>query len=138
LNFIYWRGTLLGPQVWQGDEMTWLKMVYHDPDTWWIHQQELLTLTDGAAAEKIPLVVVIFPVLVNVAESREMSSQVASWFRERNVAVLDVAELVEGVPPEQLVVSKLDAHPSEWLHAQVAEALHEMVLQLQTPVVSEQ
>ena len=129
-NFIYWRAILFGPKVWQGDNLAWLKMVYSDPGVWWVHQQELQMLSDGATSEGVQLIVVVFPILTDVEGSRDLTDQVVSWFRAKNVPVLDVAELVDNLPPEQLVVSSIDAHPSPWLHARVSEALYQIIEQL--------
>ena len=130
VNLLYWRGILLGPQEWQGDQMAWLKTVYHDPDVWWTHQQELLTIYEGARSEGVPMIVVVFPILTDVEGSRELSNQVVTWFRDRGVSVLDVAQMVDGVLAERLTVSNLDGHPSKWLHAQVADELYKMVQEI--------
>ena len=130
INFIYWRTILLGPGNWQGDSMAWLEMVYNDPEVWWLHQQELLTIYEGALSEKVKLIVVIFPSLTNLERSRNITSKVIDFYEERGVPVLDVAKLIEGAPPDQLVVNKLDAHPSQWLHKQVANELYKLVIQL--------
>ena len=131
LNFIYWRAVRLGPQTWEGAYLPWLKGTFNDPDIWWLHQQELLTIVEGAASEKVKLIVVVFPALSNVKESKEITLKVLTLFEERGVPVLDVAKLVEDVPPEQLVVNPLDAHPNEWVHQQVADKLYELVAQLE-------
>ena len=73
---------------------------------------------------------VVFPALSNVKESKEITFKVRALFEERGVTVLDVAELVEDVPAEQLVVNPLDAHPNEWVHQQVADKLYELVVHL--------
>jgi hypothetical protein len=130
LNFIYWRSILLGPSSWQGDGLTWLEMVYNDPEIWWLHQQELLTIYEGTKSEQVKLIVVVFPALTDVERSKGMTAKVINLYQERGVPVLDVAELIEDVPPELLVVSNLDAHPGRWLHQQVADRLYDIVLQL--------
>jgi hypothetical protein len=130
-NFLYWRTVRLGPQAWQENYWSWLKGLYHDPDIWWLHQQELLTLAEGAASERVNLIEVNFPALTDVKGSREITAKVATLFEERGTPVLDVARLVEGMPPEELVVNPLDAHPNKWLHHLVADRLYEMVLDLE-------
>jgi hypothetical protein len=130
-NFIYWRAILLGPAEWQGDSATWLRAAYADPEIWWLHQQELLAIADGAASERVELIVVVFPLLTDVAGSREMTGQVVALYTERGVPVLDVGELAQNIPPEELVVHRLDAHPGKRLHAAVADALYELIAQVE-------
>ncbi|MBN1994184.1 MAG: hypothetical protein JW953_15910 [Anaerolineae bacterium] len=131
LNFIYWRSVLMGPSSWQGSNLDWLERAYNDPEVWWVHQQELLTVYQGAVSEQVKLLVVVFPDLSDVSATRHLSDRVVKFYEERGVPVLNVAELVEGVPREQLVVSNIDSHPNEWLHAQVANELYKMVVQLE-------
>ncbi len=66
-----------------------------------------------------------------IERSREITSKVTNLFEDQGVPVLDVAELVENEPVRQLIVNSLDAHPSKWVHQQVADKLHEMILQLE-------
>lgn len=130
-NFIYWRSIRLLPMPWQADDFVWLQKAYDDPKVWWLHQQELLTIYNGAASEGVKLIVVVFPGMTSVEQSREVTSKVINFFRERQVPVLDVAELIKDAPAKQLVVNSLDAHPSEWVHQQVADKLYEMVVELE-------
>lgn len=130
LNFIYWRLVQMGPRSPDGDYLSWVKQAYNDPGIWWLHQQQLLTLYEGTASEKVKLVVVVFPALTDVRGSREITSKVVDFFSQRGVPTLDVAGLVEDVPSKQLVVNPFDAHPNEWLHQQVADKLYELVSRL--------
>ncbi len=132
LNFVYWRSVRLGPRAWHGAYLAWLQGAYNDPDIWWLHQQELLSLTQGAASEQVKLVVVVFPILTDLEGSRVITDKVVGFFREQGVPTVDVAALIPpDAPPEQLVVNPLDGHPNEWVHRQVAEALYEIVVELE-------
>lgn len=131
LNFIYWRSIRLLPGPWQPDDFNWLQTAYNDPEIWWLHQQELLTILEGANAEGVKLIVVVFPSMTGVEQSEAFTAKVRDFFVGRQVPVLDVTELVKNVPPKQLVVNALDAHPGEWVHAQVADRLYRMVVKLE-------
>ena len=131
LNFIYWRSVRFGPYIWQGDYLAWAKEAYNNPDIWWFHQQELLTIYEGALSEKVKLIVVVFPALTDVEGTRPLTAKVVNLYRERGIQTLDIAELVENIPPEDLVVSALDSHPNQRLHRQVADMLYEMVIQIE-------
>ncbi len=131
VNFIYWRAVRMKPRPWQADDFIWLKTAYNDPEIWWLHQQELLAIYEGAASEKVKLIVVVFPSMNDVERSKELTAKVVDFFEDRQVPVLDAVELVENVPVKQLVVNSLDAHPSEWVHEQVANKLYDMVIELE-------
>lgn len=131
LNFIYWRAMRMLPVVWQGDDFAWTQAAYNDAGVWWAHQQELLTIYNGAVSEDVKLVVVVFPSMLDVTRSREVTDKVVTFFKERQTPVLDVADMLQGLPPNQLVASPMDAHPNEWVHKQVAEKLYELILSLE-------
>ncbi len=127
-NFIYWRVVRMLPLAWQADDFAWTRAAYNDEGVWWVHQQELLTIYNAAASENIKLVVVVFPSMLDIARSREITDKVVAFFEDRQTPVLDVADMLQGLPPDQLVASPMDAHPNEWVHQQVAEKLYELIL----------
>lgn len=87
-----------------------------------------MTIYNAAASENIKLVVVVFPSMLDIARSREITDKVVAFFEDRQTPVLDVADMLQGLPPDQLVASPMDAHPNEWVHQQVAEKLYELIL----------
>ncbi len=126
-NFIYWRVIRLGPQEWaQVYWNDWLKKIYADPNIRWRHQQKLLKIAQGAASEKIPFFVVVFPNLATVEESQAMTQPIIELF-EKHVPVLDVATLVAGRSPQDITVNAVDAHPNERVNLMVAQRLYEMI-----------
>ncbi len=130
LNFIYWRLY----RVLQGDHLEvwwyWLQSLYDDPDVWWLHQQNLLSIYEGTRAEQIPFLVVVFPNLGDIEGSAAITGQIIDLYAERGVPVLDVRELVKDISPDALLVSPVDSHPSELVHQLVAEALYEKFVAL--------
>jgi hypothetical protein len=125
-NFLYWRLHRL-LQVGQPDfRWLWYLSLYNDDESWWVHQQQLLTIYEGAQSEQIPLIVVVFPSLDHPEETEVVTERVINLFRERGVPTLDVADLIEGIPKKELMASPVDAHPSELVHGLVADALYEM------------
>ncbi len=128
-NFLYWRLHRLfrvdsHDLVWE-----WLLSVYNDPEAWWRHQQQLLSIYEGARSEQVPLVVVVFPGLTALEKSKVVTERVVDLFRERGVPTLDVAELVKDVPVEDRIASPVDPHPSELVHELVAEAVYQILLE---------
>lgn len=128
VNFLYWRLIRLGPQEWADIYWNdWLKKISADPEIRWRHQQELLTIIEGAASEQIPLIVVVFPNLTAVDESSFITQPVIDLFRERNIPVLDVNTILAGRDPADTTVNAIDSHPNPAINLKVAEALYEMM-----------
>lgn len=129
-NFLYWRLIRLGPQEWADTYWNeWLKKISVDPDIRWRHQQELLKIIEGAASEQIPLIVVVFPSLTAVEESRELLKPVVDLFHTHNVPVLDVGQLLAGRDPATTTVNSMDAHPNEAVNLEVAQHLFQLIRQ---------
>lgn len=137
VNFLYWRLIRLGPQEWANAYWDWLHQIASDPDTRWQHRQELLSLVEGAASEHIPLLVVVFPHLTAIDESRFFTQPVIELFQEQGVPVLDVASLLAGRDPAQMTVNPVDAHPNESVHREVAERLYQLMLETKVVVKHE-
>jgi hypothetical protein len=104
--------------------------LYANPEIWWLHQQDLLAIYEGAQAQQIPFMVVVFPNLTEIDDSAVVTQQVVSFFQERGVTTLDVGDLVRDIPTKERVVSPVDAHPSELVHQLVADALYDNFVKL--------
>lgn len=128
LNFFYWRLYRLGPQEWSDQYWNWVLGLYANPDIWQIYQQELLQIADFVEQQQGRLIVVVFPNLTAVEESRPITSAVAKLYAEHGVSVLDVTNLVAGKAPADLIASPVDSHPNEWVHHLVAEKLYPLVI----------
>lgn len=127
-NFVYWRLVRLGPQAWADIYWNdWLKQISSDPDIRWRHRQELETIILGAAAEQVPLYVVMFPNLAAIEESRPLLQPALDLFLEHGVPVLDVGQLLAGRDPAAITVNALDSHPNEAVNAEVAEHLYRLL-----------
>jgi hypothetical protein len=133
LNFLYWRVVRLGPQEWAQNYWAWLKELNAAPDIRWQQRQQLLTIAEGAAAEEIPLVVVVFPHLAAVEESRPMTAWVLDLFAEQGTPTLDVSQMLAGRDPADTMVNAVDSHPNEAVNLEVARRLHEMIISASPP-----
>lgn len=128
LNFFYWRVFRLVQQAGE-TYWDWLLSVYDNPDVWQVYQGELLQVHRLVQERGGRLIVVVFPEMRAVAESRPITTRVANLYREQGVPVLDVTGLVAGMDPAELVVNAVDSHPNEFVHGLVAEALYPLVLE---------
>jgi len=72
-------------------------------------------------AREARLVAVVFPDLADIEATARYAGAAAAFFRTRGVPTLEVAKLFRGRPAESLVVNARDSHPSEAVHAELAE-----------------
>ncbi len=131
LNFLYWRLVRFGQGEGQALYLEWVAQIFADPNVWWVHQQELQAIYEGARSEGIPLIVVVFPNMTTLEQSRRFTGPVLEFFESRGVPTVDVAELVQGEPVTELVASPVDSHPGELVHRRVAERLAPLIRQCQ-------
>jgi len=52
------------------------------------------------------------------------------YFRSQNVEVIDLLQFLSGRKSTELVASRFDAHPNEFVHGLAAEKLYNSVLRL--------
>jgi hypothetical protein len=122
-NLLYWtiylqRHPDLGQTYWN-----YLTQCYYTPEIWKIHQNRLLDLIHYARSNHIDLIVVVFPELRNIEGSKAFTSNVVGFLKDNDVAVIDLASLLTGRNPMELIVQPLDGHPSVKLHSEVADLL---------------
>jgi hypothetical protein len=128
-NFLYWRLYRILQANQPDEKWAWYLSIYNDPESWWLHQQQLLTIYEGTQSERIPLLVVVFPSMDHTEDSQVVTERIIDLFQERDVPTLDVANLIGGIPTRELVASPVDTHPSEFVHGLVADALYELLVE---------
>lgn len=132
-NFVYWRAfrwrvfgnPLNRPEI-QGYD-AYRRAVYEDPAVWAAHRQRLWEFSDYVQSQGMAFYVVVFPDMLDVAGTRDLASMVAEEFRTMGVPVLEVADLVDEMPTNRRIVSKVDTHPSVEVHRIVADALYDLI-----------
>jgi hypothetical protein len=131
-NFIYWRVyRLIEGGTFPDAKWRWLVSIYNHPDAWWAHQQQLLSIYEGAQSEQIPLLVVVFPGIPYIEESQFVTERVINLYQEKGVPTLDVAKLIKDIPVKERMASRVDQHPNELVHRLVAESLYQMFVDLE-------
>jgi lysophospholipase L1-like esterase len=133
LNYVYFRGLRL-PMFEQSNATTYvdfLEELYTGPDAWTDHATDLLSIAGWCDAHDARLLVVIFPNLIDPASTHFATERVAGLFAEHGIPTLEVEMLIEGWEPEDRVVNRFDAHPSEKLSATVGHALTERIRELE-------
>ncbi|MDM8519360.1 hypothetical protein QUF64_04880 [Anaerolineales bacterium HSG6] len=130
MNFLYWRLVRFGPQEWASIYWNdWLLRIVNDPEIRWRHRQELLTIVEGAKAQQIPMVLVVFPNLAAIEASEPMVQPVIDLFVEYDVPVLDTRPILQQHDPADTMVNAIDSHPNEMINEEVAEALYQLLLE---------
>ncbi|MBN1220944.1 MAG: SGNH/GDSL hydrolase family protein [Anaerolineae bacterium] len=130
-NYFYWHFHRAAPWPWAIHYQDWARGLYHDPGVWETYRSLLSDIGQFAQAQNTQLIVVVFPDLNNLSESQTLTAQIADLFREQNIPVVDVTDLIEGENAPAFMVNPVDWHPNELLHQRVAEALYQVVLEIQ-------
>lgn len=123
LNYIYW-------QLPHGDFSpydTFLKTAYTKPEIINSHLADLKQFIDYAAQNNARLYFVLFPFSHNLEKTAEYTKPVVDFFRQNNVPVLQVADLVRNIDPNDRIVGRNDAHASALVNQRVGEALFKLV-----------
>jgi len=124
-NFFYWRlYRFQNARQMAAIYLGYLEKAFNDAKVWSAHEQELHRIVNWAENNKIPIIAVVFPALVDLGWSRPFTQKVVHLLRDRGLPVVDLSEELTGRNPRELVVNKFDAHPSVSLHAEVASLLH--------------
>jgi len=138
LNFAYWRlfrwRAFADPnqraeiQTYQN----YLRALYENPEVWAAHQEELRQVYNVAQSHQYQLIVVVFPDMLAIEETQDLSSKVVDFFKNLGTPVVDVTDLIVTGQPEKLIVNSVDSHPSIEVHTLVANALHLAILDLES------
>lgn len=71
--------------------------------------------------------VVLFPYLVDKAGSESIMWQIKNFFQMHDITVFDVSDIIKNIPEKDLIVSKINSHPSVKLNKLIGEKLYEAV-----------
>jgi len=143
LNFAYWRlfrwHAFADPNQ-RTDIQTYqnhLRALYKDPEVWAAHQEELQEVCNLTQTQQLQLVVVVFPDMLKLEETRDLSGRVVDFFQTRGVAIVDVAAVIDAEQPKRLIANSVDTHPSVEVHTLVADALYAVITEEPTSLPTE-
>ena len=127
-NRVYWN--LWRVKLKERFENHWknMKRCYTDEAIWQEHKEELREFVQYTREKHIELLVVIFPNLTALEESRPITAKVAAAFEEMQVEVLDLTSVLAGRNPKDMVCNAFDAHPNEAVHHEAAELLYQRLM----------
>jgi hypothetical protein len=95
------------------------------------HLADLQRFVEYSRRRDVPLVVVLFPVLNDSLSCESLLARAAGVFRAAGIRVIEVADLVRDVPIAARVANPQDAHASELVHARVADALVQVLSEVE-------
>jgi lipoprotein signal peptidase len=136
-NFAYWRlfrWRAFADPIQRKEIQTYhnyLRAMYQDSKVWEAHQKKLRQVYDLAQANHFRLIVVAFPDMLRINQTRDLSGKAVSFFRELQVPVVDVAVLIDTQHPRSTIANSVDTHPSVEVHTLVANALYPLVIEYQ-------
>jgi hypothetical protein len=130
-NLIYWRwrsrsGREAADRYWDH-----IRECYASERVWDVHRRDLIALLDVFRRDGASVITVIIPNLRDVDSSRPMTAQVAGFFEEQGVSTIDLASVLAGRNPEELVVNRFDPHANEGVHRLIAELVSERLSRMQ-------
>lgn len=118
-NYLYWSWPHTDGQAY----VQFLEQAMQHAETLRNHHADLRQFVARAKETHVPLVVVVFPLLHDIAWSRGLTRDVVDLFRKAGAHVIDVADLVADLPIGERMVNRNDAHASARVHERVAAAL---------------
>lgn len=104
-----------------------------DQAMWDIQVQRLYEMVAWSRDHNARLIVLVWPQLLEVDASTPATSRVADFFRSQGTQVVDMTDLLRGIPSSAITVNRFDAHPGIEAHRIAADALYQAILNPQTP-----
>lgn len=126
LEFFYYR--LLGFSREMNQNRQWEVDSYKNPEKWASQEKILTDLINYCRSQNLKLIVVVFPYLQNIKPGGVypyfwIHQQLGEFFKQENIATVDILAPLKGYQTQKLIVNPLDNHPSAFVHQKVAEAL---------------
>lgn len=93
------------------------------------HFKEIENLVELANENAPNVIFVIYPFLTDVNLSEKLYVQkIENLLKEKNVEVINVCDLIQDVPTKELIVNKMDGHPSKLVNKILADELIKNIL----------
>jgi len=128
LSQIYWT-VYMRHQLQQGEGtyLSYLEGVQSDEQIWQEFERTLEPFTSYAAMRKVPLLVVVFPMLQAPTASDVFVQRVSAYFSSQGVGVINAGDLLEDLAPAERIINPMDPHASAAAHARVGNALADVL-----------
>ena len=104
----------------------WLAEGFADEDIGRRHQQQLITIINHCREKDVTLHVVLLPFIRtsgNKLQVAALHALLRKFFEANQTPVVDLYPPIAGLPADELVVNRADAHPNERAHALFAQVI---------------
>jgi len=126
-NFIYWRTVYPQFLRWRGSYIEQFSVAYQNEAVWSVHAAQLQVFVDYATEHNSRLIVLVWPYLQDVEQTRPVTDQIEAFFSQQDVEVISMREELTDIDSSLLIVSPFDTHPSVYAHQLAGEALAEVI-----------
>jgi len=104
----------------------WLAEGFGDEATWRWHQQQLNAVIKHCQDNGVTIRVALLPFIRTSGDKlhiAELHSTLRAFFEANQTPVVDLYPAIVGIPTDNLVVNRVDAHPNERAHELFAQAI---------------
>ena len=132
LDFIYWRFSTRYQKTFEQLKNADLAQYNNEP-VFSQHQKQIADFVDSLKREKQKIIVVIFPFVHLLPDypAKGTHTRMQEVFKESGVdAVIDLLADLETKQAQDLIASRFDPHPNEYVHQIAADRLFEIIVPL--------
>lgn len=127
-NFAYWSMfRRFSTRELLGSYLRFITDCFDDSMAWNLHQRELREIVELAerrsAQQQRRMIVVVYPNLMDISGTRGMSDRVVEYFQSHDITVINMADVLNGRPVEEITVNPFDGHANEAVNRLLAEKL---------------
>ncbi|MEX2028369.1 MAG: SGNH/GDSL hydrolase family protein [Candidatus Curtissbacteria bacterium] len=129
LDFLYWRFSSKYQKTIQDLKTADLNQ-YKNAEVLESHKKAIKDFLDELKSDNKQVVVIIFPFIQFLGPSypaEEIHKQMSGYFSENGVQVIDLLPDLKDKSPKEVMASRFDAHPNEFVHRLATERLYEKV-----------
>ncbi len=129
LEFLYWRFSQKYSKTVSEIQGVDLKE-YENEVSFDRHKADLKDFVDAIKQDNSKVVVIVFPYTNLIGENYPVviHNKLEVFFAENKVdGYVDMLDLISGKKPRELMASRFDAHPNEFVHALAAQRLFEVI-----------
>lgn len=131
LDYLYWRFSSVYNKTITSLRTADIKQ-YNNPGVLEQHKKDIKDFLASLKEEKKKVVTVMFPSIYLLGSNYPtyIPEMMGNYFRENGAEVIDLLPYLRGKNSKQLMASRFDTHPNEYVHSLVAEKLFEKVAPL--------
>ncbi len=131
LDYLYWRLSARYQKTFAELKNADLNR-YKEPDTLANHEKQIADFLKQLKEDNKKVVIIIFPFVHLLPDypASDVHEEMSRVFRENGVEAIDLLDYLKGKQAKDLVASRFDFHPNEYVHSLAADRLLEKMLPL--------